>query len=326
MSLSAVFGQVSNVTLSGHLADSATNEPLTGATVLLLQPTDSVMAAFNISNTEGEFLLRRVKPGNYILSISYIGYKSISQRLEISDSKNETELGTIPMAAETELLKEALITEERVPVRISKDTIIYNADAFKTQPNDVVEDLLKRMPGIEVESDGSIKAEGEEVEQVLVDGKEFFGSDPKIATKNLPARAIKEVQVFDKKSDMATFSGIDDGLRSKTINLKLKEDYKKGMFGNALAGYGTDKRYTGKFNLNSFNKKSQLSTIGQLNNINEQGFSINEYINFMGGMSNVMRSGRFRINSQSSAIPISDGLSNGDTDTGGIGLNLNHSF
>jgi hypothetical protein len=258
--------------------------------------------------------------------VAYVGYENISRTIEVLDLADEMNMGAILLHPSTELLEGATITEERVAIRMNKDTVIYNADAFKTQPNDVVEDLLKKMPGIEVESDGTIKAEGEEVEKIYVDGKEFFGDDPKLATKNLPARAIKEVQVFDKKSDMAEFSGIDDGIRTKTINLKLKEDFKKGAFGTLTGGYGTEDRYNGKFNINSFSKKNQISTIGQLNNINEQGFSFNEYINFMGGMANVMRGGRVRINSSNSAIPIADGLSNGDTQTAGAGLNFNHEF
>jgi len=314
------------VTISGVLQDSATQEPLMSASVILLNPADSTMASFSLTNADGLFKLRRVAPGTYVRQISYVGYGVQSESVTITGEQKEKDVGIISIASLPELLDGAVITDERVAIRVSKDTLIYNADAFKTQPNDNVEELLKKMPGIEVDSDGTITAEGEEVEKVYVDGKEFFGSDPKVATKNLPARAIKEVQVFDKKSDMAEFSGVDDGLRSKTINLKLKEDFKKGAFGSVTGGYGTDERYEGKFNLNSFSKKNQVSFIGQLNNINEQGFSFNEYINFMGGMSNLMRGGRVRMGSGSSAIPISQGLSDGNTETGGIGFNFNRDF
>ena len=318
--------EYSNVRIMGQLVDSVSQEELVSASVLLLQPADSVMTAFSISNSQGEFALRRVKPGNYLFQVTYVGYKSISRQLSVDNSSNELDMGLVVMQPLTEMLEQATIVDQRIPVRIKKDTIIYNADAFKTQPNDVVEDLLKKMPGIEVDQDGTITAEGEEVEQVLVDGKEFFGRDPKIATKNLPARAIKEVQVFDKKSEAAQFTGIDDGIRSKTINLKLKEDFKKGIFGNITGGYGTEERYRADFNLNSFNKTNQLSALGQLNNINEQGFSVNDYINFMGGMGNLMRRGGVRINSNNTSIPIARGLSDGDTRTGGIGFNVNRSF
>ena len=319
--LSSAFGQT--IKIEGQLKDSLSNEELVGATIILLQPEDSVMASFGITNASGEFALRRVKDGDYLFQVSYVGYQSISKIINVSTSAGDMQMGLVTMQPVTEMLDGAIISEERIAVQMRKDTVVYNADAFKTQPNAVVEDLLKKMPGIEVDSDGTITAEGEEVEQVLVDGKAFFGTDAQMATKNLPARAIKEVQVFDKQSDMAKFSGIDDGLKSKTINLKLKEDYKKGAFGSLTGGYGTEDRYNGKFNLNSFNKKNQFSVIGQINNINEQGFSVNEYISFMGGMSNLMRNGRIRLNSQTSAIPISDGLANGDTDTKGIGFNFN---
>ena len=318
-----------NSKIIGQLADSVTNEALMSATVVLLQPADSVIASFNITNVNGEFVLRRVKPGDYLLQISYVGYDAISRPLVVAEDKPEIDLGTIKLQQTAALLDQATIVDERTAVRISKDTIIYNADAFKTQPNDLVEDLLKKMPGIEIDKDGTITAEGEEVEQVLVDGKAFFGGDAKMATKNLPARAIKEVQVFDKASDMATFSGVDDGLASKTINLKLKEEYKKGVFGTVTAGVGNEERYNGKFNINSFNKKNQVSFIGQLNNTNEQGFSINDYVNFMGGMARLMsgsNGGRIRLGSNNTAIPVNSDLANGDTKTQGIGFNFNRDF
>ena len=209
----------------------------------------------------------------------------------------------------------------------------------------MVEDLLKKLPGVEVERDGSIKAQGEDVRKVLVDGKEFFGDDPKIATKNLPADAVDKVQVYDKKSDMAEFTGIEDGRDSKTINLELKDGKKNGYFGNASAGGGAMEtqedglkydRYEGKFNINRFSKKSQLSAIGMLNNINQQGFSFDEYIRFMGGLSSFMSgggggggSGRMRLSfdPMSMGIPMQGGgLDQGFTTTSAVGVNLNHEF
>jgi hypothetical protein len=158
----------------------------------------------------------------------------------------------------------------------------------------------------------------------LVDGKEFFGRDPQIATKNLPAAAVKNVEVFDKKSEMAEFTGIDDGQEEKAINLELKEDHKKGVFGNVAAGYGTEERFKGNANINKFNKNQQISFIGMANNINQQGFSINDYIQFSGGLSNLMRGGGGR--GGFSGVPIADGLSNGYVNTGAMGINFNQEF
>ncbi len=143
---------------------------------------------------------------------------------------------------------------------------------------------LKKLPGIEVAADGTIKAQGEEVKNIYVDGKEFFGSDPTMATKNLPARALKKIKVYDKQSDIAAFTGVDDGQREKTIDLQLKDEFKEGLFGTGEAGYGTDEHYNAKASINRFTKTSQLSFLGQLNNINQQGFSFNDRMNFSGGM------------------------------------------
>jgi len=211
-----------------------------------------------------------------------------------------------------------------IPIEITKDTISYNADAFKTQPNANVEDLLKKLPGIEVANDGTIKAQGEDVNKVLVDGKEFFGSDPKIATRNLPAKGVKKVKVYDKQSDMAEFTGVDDGEREKTIDLQMREEFKQGLFGTAEAGYGSDSKYNAKSSINRFTKTSQLSFLSQLNNINEQGFSFRDMMNFSGGMRGMGggggRTSEIRITSD---IPFNDGLSNGLVNTGAAGINFN---
>ena len=237
------------------------------------------------------------------------------------------DLGQIEMIPSAEVLSEVEVTADHVALEIRKDTISYNADAFQTQPNAAVEDLLKKLPGLEVDQEGNVKAQGEDVQNVLVDGKEFFGTDPKIATKNLPADAIDKVEVYDRKSEMAEFSGVDDGEREKTINLRLREDKKKGVFGNLEAGYGTDERYKAKASLNRFSKNSQLSFLGLANNVNEQGFSVNEFLNFSGGMSRMMQSGggRIRLGGDNS-VPISQGLSDGLAKTLAGGVNYNLEF
>ena len=185
---------------------------------------------------------------------------------------------------------------EAPPVTLIGDTVQYNAGSFKTKPNAVVEDLLKKMPGIQVEKDGTVKAQGQTVNRVLVDGKEFFGNDPKIATKNLPADAVDKVQVYDKQSDMAQLTGFDDGQSEKTINLKLKKDKKKGVFGKVNAGGGTEGRYQGRFNVNSFKGARQMSVIGIGNNTNAEGFSFMDILSFSGGMNQLGGGGGGGIN------------------------------
>ncbi|MDX2247194.1 MAG: TonB-dependent receptor [Bacteroidia bacterium] len=328
-----MYGQETTTLVSGTVLDTA-QAPLMAATVTLLKATDSVLVAFSLSDKTGKFAFKKVKPGDYILQITYIGFRQKSVPVSVKGDTPEINLGTISLEALDVSLGEVTIEGRRTPILINKDTIEYNADAFQTQPNAVVEDLLRKLPGVEVEQDGTIKAQGKEVRKVYVDGKEFFGDDPKIASKNLPADAVDKVQVYDKKSDFAEFTGIDDGQREKTINLALKEDKKKGVFGNVSGGYGTQNRYEGRANVNRFTKKLQFSGLGMLNNTNQQGFGIDDYINFMGGLQNMMSSGggggggsfRISLNATDLGLPINNGPGAGFTTTSAGGLNFNYDF
>ncbi|MAT56256.1 MAG: hypothetical protein CMN32_17435 [Saprospirales bacterium] len=327
-----LFGQ-QKMTVRGTVADS-TGSPLSAATVVLLQAQDSVMSAFAITGNDGAFVLKRVAPGEYLLQVSYVGYDVLFQPLSLTGGQQEVDAGTLVLKEAATDLETVEVKAEHIPMRFKKDTLEYNADAFKTQPGAVVEDLLKKLPGVEVERDGSIKAQGENVRNVLVDGKEFFGNDPKIATKNLPADAVDKVQVFDKKSERAEFTGIEDGRDEKTINLQLKEDKKQGYFGKASVGggaiYNPDgsydlDRYRARFNVNSFSGKTQLSMIGLANNINEEGFGFEDYLQFMGGLSNFMTpgsGGRVEIDLDGPGFGPQSGLNN----TQALGLNLNREF
>lgn len=294
---------------------------LVSSSVMLTNPQDSSLVSFGLTNDNGDFIMFDIPSGKYRLQVTYLGYQEHVQEIELDGESNEYDVGLITLSQSATTMDQVVIEGEHTPIMVKKDTLVYNADAFKTQPNDVVEDLLRRLPGVEVESDGSIKAQGEDVQKVLVDGKKFFGDDPKMATRNLPADAVDKVEIYDKKSDMAEFSGVDDGEREKTINLELKEDKKKGAFGNATAGYGTVDRYTGKLSYNRFSKKTQVSFLGNINNVNEQGFSVNDYISFMGGMGSMMGGG-FRFGG--GGVPISDGLSNGFVETKAGGVNFNY--
>ena len=317
---STIFGQV--------LGEQ--EEPLPSATIMLLRARDSVLQQFALTGEQGQFTIKNVSQGRYLLQVSFLGYDNHSQLVEIQkDSSSSIDLGAIRMQPRSELLDEVIVKEERIPMAIRKDTIEFDADSFKTQPNAVVEDLLKKLPGVEVGRDGSLRAMGEEVERVTVDGKEFFGKDPKLATQNLPADAIDKVQVFDKKSDRAEFSGIDDGQREKTINLSLKEDKKKGYFGRISAGYGGQGRYKGKGNINRFTPTEQLSLLGMANNVNEPGFSMDDYIDFMGGLQGMMRghssggSMRIEINPGEMGLPLNIGGNSGIAGSQAGGVNFN---
>ncbi len=318
-----------NLSVAGTIADS-TGKGLPAATVVLLQQEDSLLVSFGITDNDGNFLLRRVGPGSYILQATYVGYETYSKSLVLEAETGKTEVGTIALNPAVTGLATVEVSSERVPMQFRRDTIEYNAEAFKTQPGSVVEDLLKRLPGVEVERDGSIKAQGKQVQNVLVDGKEFFGKDPSIATKNLPADAVNKVQVYDKKSEMAEFTGIEDGLDEKTINLMLKDEKKQGYFGNVSAGYGLDERFAGKFSINRFSTNNQLSAIGMGNNTNEAGFSFQDYLRFMGGLSNLMSGGgggiRISMGDGGMGIPMGMGMGSGVSTTWAGGINYNQDF
>lgn len=273
--------------ISGIVMDSTA--AVESASVYLLMQSDSSMVAFALTNDQGKFELNGINNGLYLIQISQLGYDAHWQMVEMKGSS--IDLSPIQLNANSQVIPTITVVESMIPMNISEDTVQYNAKAYGVKPGDIAEDLLKKLPGIEVQRDGSVKAFGEKVENVLVDGKEFFGKDTKIATKNLDADAIEKVQVFDKKSDMAEFSGIEDGQDERTINLKLKEDKKVGYFGTVEAGGGTDQRFKTRANINRFTPGLRTSFIGMGNNINEQNFSISDYIDFMGGISSFMSGG-----------------------------------
>lgn len=262
------------------------------ATVMLLQQKDSSLVSFGSTDRQGVFELKNIARGDYQLKITFVGYATAIRKVAASEfSSPVLDLGRLTMAPVSKELEELVIKGDKAPVTVKRDTIEFNAGSFKVKQNANVEDLLKKMPGIEVETDGSIRAQGEQVQRVMVDGREFFGRDPKLATRNLPADAIDKVQVFDKKSDQAAFTGIDDGQREKTINLELKEEKRNGAFGNMMAGAGTDDRFQARASINKFAKGEQLSFLGMGNNVNEQGFSMDDYMNFSGGSQQMMGGG-----------------------------------
>lgn len=317
------------LTVKGKLVDSS-DAPLPMATILFLNPKDSTLVNFGSTNKDGLFEVKNLNRAEYLFKVTYISQAPLFVKISPKSEDIIIDLGVQKMEPASTVLGEVQIRGERAPVTIKKDTIEFNASSFKTQPNAVVEDLIKKMPGMEVDNDGTIRAQGETVQRVTVDGKEFFGRDPKLATRNLPADAIEKVQVFDRKSDQAAFTGIDDGQREKTINLELKEEKRNGMFGNATGGYGTpDDRFIGKLSLNRFSKGQQLSVVGTGNNINEQGFSIDDYMTFTGGASAFGGGGggaRTVTIGGGGGMQLGGGQTNGIMKTFGGGLNFNKDF
>ena len=316
------------LTIHGKLVDTLSSQPVSGATVTILSRLDSSLVSFTMTNTKGEFAFSGIGKGNYRLLVTHINYHNISRNFELSKDKDQHDFGILPLGDKYKTMNEIVVQTEAPPVTIIQDTIEYNAGSFKTQPNANVEDMLKKLPGVKVEKDGTVKAQGQKVNRVYVDGKEFFGNDPKIATRNLPADAVDKVQVYDRMSDQAQITGFDDGNSEKAINLKLKKDKKKGLFGKASAGYGTNDRYEGRFNVNSFKNERQLSAIGMANNDNAEGFTFMDILNFNGDLSRMQQNGggdmRISITADDpSAAMMGMSNNNGINSTQAGGLNYN---
>ena len=267
----SAFSQKANI--SGVLTDGNDKTAVHNSVVALLTPVDSILYRFTRSDKEGKFNLKNIKPGNYILMTSHNQYADYVD--EITVNEGEKKLGTIVLKSKIELLREVVVKSGSI--RIKGDTTSYRASDFKVDANANIEELLKKLPGIQVDKNGTIKAMGETVQKVLVDGEEFFGDDPGMAVKNLRADAVKEVQVFNKKSDQAEFTGIDDGNSKKTINLKLKEDKKKGYFGKIDGANqpftDADSRYNSNLMFSSFKGKRKLSAFLLNGNTGQDGLS-----------------------------------------------------
>ena len=325
----SIFAQnPARVTIKGIIQDTSSNV-MGGATVMLLAPKDSALVNFSRANDKGIFEFKNVKNANYILKVSYVGYLPYQQVLVPSPTEI-ADLGNVGIKPISKELLEVVVKTARAPLTIKGDTIEYDARSFKVPAGSTVEDLLRRLPGMEIDAQGNIKAQGKDVKKVLVDGKTFFGDDPKAATKNLGAETISKVQVFNDKSEQAKLTGVDDGKKEKAINLELKEEYKKGAFGKITGAVGTDSRMAARGNYNKFNKTSQFSILGYGNNINETGVNWSDYGEFKGNNAfNNNDNGDFGFGGGNRYYYSSnDGIMNnfdgrGFTNNGGGGVNYN---
>ncbi|MFM6970535.1 MAG: TonB-dependent receptor [Sediminibacterium sp.] len=243
-------------TLSGTVNDTTEKKPLAMASVNILRAKDSVLVKTVRTSSKGTFAVSNIPAGNYIIMVSYPQYADFTDKLMLS---SEPSTLTIALDTKAHLLKEVIVKNTVSAIRVKGDTTEYKADSFYVTPNADVQELLKKMPGIQVNAKGEITAQGEKVNKVLVDGEEFFSDDPAVVTKNLRADVVDKVQVFDKKSDQAVFTGIDDGQKSKTINLQLKEDKKNGYFGKAEVGSNFNQFGNGKLMTNAFKGKRKIA-------------------------------------------------------------------
>lgn len=260
-----------NRTVRGKVYDSS-HVALRGATVMLINETRKDTLE-TVTNATGQFVFSRVNTRIFTLKITNAGLEDFIKTYEIEESKPDFNIGSVTMMPAYQTLQEVVITPP--PVVIKEDTVEFRADSFKVKPNSSVEELLKKLPGLEVDKDGNITTQGKTVSKIRVNGKDFFGGDPKAATRELPAEIIDKVQLVDDYGDLAAVSGIKDGDPDIVINLQLKKDKNRGYFGRASAGYGTDNRYQGTVAANAFGEKSQFSVLGNLNNINQNLFNFN---------------------------------------------------
>lgn len=269
--LCTLVAMAQKVTVSGVIMDGTLNEPLPGAAIVLLQPKDSVLVAGVSSDTEGKFKLPTVKSGNYIFRISYIGFQSYTRNITLPKGDKSINLGTITLQEDSKMLKEAEVTAKLAQVEMSADTFVYNAEAFRMPEGSMLEELVKKLPGAEVDDEGNIKINGKSITKIMVDGKEYFQNDTKMAMKNLPSKLIKKLKSYDKKSDYSRITGIDDGEEETVLDLSVKKGMKDGWVGNFDGAYGTEDRYSGRFNVNRFMDNKFLSVIGSRNNTNDFG-------------------------------------------------------
>ncbi len=262
--------------IRGKLVDSSIRQSLSAATVSVLNAADSVVVASKASDKDGAFAIGRIPFGQYILKVSYTGYETQYQSFTLGTDSALLNTGDIFMQTQANMLQGVVVKTS--PIVIKKDTVEYNASMFGTKPNATAEDVLKKLPGVEVDKDGNIKAQGETVQRILVNGKRFFGDDPKLATKNLPQDVIDKIQVFDDQSDQSKFTGFDDGNRVKTINITTKKNLQKGYFGKVVAGIGNKDLYDEAGTISRFNGDQQVTVIGQFNNTNKQNFTAQDIL------------------------------------------------
>ena len=280
-------------TVKLKLVDAKTEQPLGFATATITPKGDDKAARFVMSDEKGLAELTKIRKGTYVVKVEEMGYKTFEQ--EVLVDKN-IDLGEVKLAEDIEVLDAASVSAVGNPIIMKKDTIEYNASSFKTSDNDMLEELLKKLPGVEVASDGSITANGETITKIMIDGKAFFLDDPQLASKNIPAKIVEKVKVVEKKSDQALFTGIDDGDEEMVIDLSIKKGMMDGWFGNIMGGGGRDipggnsdmddPRFQGAAMLGRFSDNSQISVILNANNTNNRGFN-----DIAGSMMQGMRGG-----------------------------------
>lgn len=265
--------QTERALVSGKLLDNTTKTPVEQAAIRVLSLPDSTFVTGVSSKKDGSFSISGLKKGRYVIKVSFIGYATVAKPFQITSTKASANLGEILLKPDAVMLKGTVVTAEAPPVTVVEDTMVYNASAYRTQEGAMLEELVKKLPGAEVSSEGKVTINGKEVKKIMVDGKEFFSDDPKVAMKNLPVNMVENVKAYDKKSDLARITGIDDGDEETVLDLTVKKGMKKGWIGNVITGTGSQNRYEAGLMASQFKDNSQVTVIGSANNTNNQGFS-----------------------------------------------------
>ena len=298
--------------ISGKVIDAELKEPIQEANVRILQQKDSTFVNGVATNSKGDFSIK-LPYGSYIVQITYIGNSDAFKDVTINNGTPNANIGTIELGADHIMLDALVATAKAVEIVVKGDTVEYNADSYKVTESAVLEDLFKKMPGVEIDADGKITVNGRAVNKIMVDGEEFFSSDPKVASKNLPAKMVDKIQVHDRRSDMAMMTGFDDGDEETVINLTVRPGMKQGLFGNAFVGYGSKDRYEGNAMVNMMKDKNQYTALGGFNNTNNAGFSD-------------LSSSMFGSGGGGGGRRFMGGPNNGITKSGNAGFNFSQTF
>ncbi|WP_339755098.1 TonB-dependent receptor domain-containing protein [Algoriphagus aquimarinus] len=327
----------SKLTIRGVVKDT-TNVPLDYTSVLLLSPKDSALVAYTLTNKDGEYQFKNVEKQPLLIKATYMGYLPIQKEL-VLPATGDLEVDEIQLMPILQELYEVVVKAAKAPLMMRGDTLEYDASKFKVPPGASLEELLRKLPGIEIDKDGNIVAQGQQVQKVTVDGRRFFGGNTKMATQNLNAESISKLQLYDDKSEQSKLTGVEDGVKEKTLNVQLKEEAKKGGFGKLSAAGGTDGRWSSNASFNKFDKVNQFSIIGYGNNINQSGLSWDDLQEFKGssafqfgdtgdfgfngsgGMNFISFSGGS--NDESFEIPFNN-LNSGYSNNQAIGINYNY--
>ena len=266
----SAFSQKKAVEISGRVMEGDTEQPAIAASVQLLNLPDSTQSTGMASNMQGYYRLQ-AKPGKYVLKVTYIGYQPQFIPVQLSSAPKRME--NIVLQPDAILLAEAVVVAEAPQVQVVEDTVQFNASAYRTPQGATLEELVKKLPGAEVDDDGNVKINGKDISKILVNGKEFFGGDVATGLQNLPVEMVEKLKTYDKKSDLARITGIDDGEEETVLDLTVKKEMNTGWFGNADVAGGTEDRYSARAMMNYFRGNTQVTFIGRANNVNDQGFS-----------------------------------------------------